>query len=68
MTTIIEGVTTSRTLTLKGLEKPGAAGATTKAPQGRGLTAAQKQVASQCQKLPRSACDKDLERWEGKEV
>ena len=31
------------------------------AAQGRGLTAAQERVAPQRQKLPLSACDKDLE-------
>ena len=45
---------------------PGAADATPKAAQGRGLTAAQKRVAPQRQKLPLSACDKDLERVGGK--
>ena len=50
----------------KGLGKPGAADATPKAAQGRGLTAAQKRVAPQRQKLPLSACDKDLERVGGK--
>lgn len=51
---------------IRGWEKAGAADATPKAAQGRGLMAAQKRVAPQLQKLPRSACNKDLERVGGK--
>ena len=50
------------TLHSKGLRKHDAADGTPKAEQGRGLTAAQKQVEPQHQKLPLSVCDKDLER------
>ena len=46
-------------------KKAGAADATPKAAQGRGLTAAQNRVAPPRQKLPLSACDQDLERGVG---
>ena len=56
------------TVNTTGREKAGAADATPKAAQGRGLTAARKGVAPQRLKLPLSACDKYMERVDRKRI